>query len=59
MASLLDHGALMEYNDLITETAGGQPVADIDCSTIPNDFFLYKSENITMKWQALPPITNK
>ena len=37
MGSLLDNRPLMEYRDFVTEFAGGQPVADIDCCLIPGD----------------------
>lgn len=34
VSALLNNSTLMEYGDLITELAGGQPVRDIDCSLI-------------------------
>ena len=37
MGALLDDLAVVEHGDLITELAGGQPVADINCSLIARD----------------------
>ena len=37
MTSLLDHGTLMKNKNLITESAGGQAVTDVDRSLIPGD----------------------
>ena len=39
MGSLLDHCALMEHGDLVTEFTAGQAVADIDGGFIAGDVF--------------------